>query len=60
VCFVTLWEAFLGINPHWGLWKFLFHLRRNASKDEIHDLGGDIVSVRSEAQYLKFEMAELV
>jgi hypothetical protein len=58
--FVTLCEAFLGINPHWGLWKCLFHLRRNASKDEIHDLGGAIVSVCSESQYMKFEMADSV
>jgi hypothetical protein len=59
-CFITLCEAFLGINPHWGLWKFLFHLCPNASKEEVHDLGGAIVSVRSESQYLAFEMAEFV
>jgi hypothetical protein len=29
-------------------------------KDETHDLGGAIVSVRSELQYLAFEMAESV
>jgi hypothetical protein len=23
-CFITLCEAFLSINPHWGLWKYLF------------------------------------
>jgi hypothetical protein len=59
-CFITLCEAFLGINTHWGLWKHLFHLRPNATKDEIHDLGGTIVSVRSKSQYLAFEMAGLV
>jgi hypothetical protein len=45
-CFITLCEAFWGINPHWGLWKHLFRLRPNATKDEIHDLGGATVSVR--------------
>jgi hypothetical protein len=50
----------LGINPHWGIWKYLFHLRPNASKEEVHDLGGAIISMRSESQYLAFEMAELV
>jgi hypothetical protein len=25
-CFVTLYESFLGIGPHWVLWKFLFRL----------------------------------
>jgi hypothetical protein len=38
-CFITLCEAFLGIDPHWGLWKHLFHVRRNVSKEEIHDVG---------------------
>jgi hypothetical protein len=27
--FFTLCEAFLGVDPHSGLWKHLFHLRRN-------------------------------
>jgi hypothetical protein len=58
--FITLCEAFMGINPHWDLWKCPFYLCRNVSKEEIHDLGGAIVSVQSEAQYLKFEMAESV
>jgi hypothetical protein len=30
------------------------------SKEEVHDLGGAIIAVRSESQYLKFKMAELV
>jgi hypothetical protein len=59
-CFITLCETFLGIDPHWVLWKNLFRLHRNASKNEVHDLGGAIISVRSESQYLKFEMADSV
>jgi hypothetical protein len=38
-CFITLCEAFLGINPHWGLWKQIFHLCRNVSKENVHDVG---------------------
>jgi hypothetical protein len=56
-CFVTLCEAFLGIDPHWILWKYLFHLRPSGSLAEIPELGGAIVSVRSESQYLEFQMA---
>jgi hypothetical protein len=59
-CFITLCETFLGIDPHWGLWKHIFHLCLNVSKEEIHDLGGAIISVRLESQYLKFNMADLV
>jgi hypothetical protein len=60
VCFITLCEAFMGIDPHWVLWKYLFRLRPSGSKDEILKLGGTIVSVYSESQYLAFMMAESV
>jgi hypothetical protein len=59
-CFITLCEAFLGIDPHWILWKYLFRLCPSGSKGEILELGGAIVSVRSESQYLDFKMAESV
>jgi hypothetical protein len=55
--FIMLCEAFLGVEPHWVLWKYLFRLRPSGSKDEIPKLGGAIVSVRSESQYLAFKMA---
>jgi hypothetical protein len=44
-CSITLCEAFLGADPHWGLWKYLFRLHPNGSKEEIPELGGAIVSV---------------
>jgi hypothetical protein len=44
-CFITLCEAFLGIDPHWILWKYLFHLRPSGSLAKIPELGGAIVSV---------------
>jgi hypothetical protein len=28
-CFITLCEFFLGIAPHWGLWRRIFLVRRN-------------------------------
>jgi hypothetical protein len=59
-CFVTLCEAFLGIDPHWILWKYLFRLRPSAALAEIPKLGGAIVSVRSKSQYLEFQMAQSV
>jgi hypothetical protein len=58
VCFITLCDTFIVVHPHWGLWKYLFHLRRNVSKEEVHDLGGAIVVVCSASQYWKFKMAE--
>jgi hypothetical protein len=38
-------QSFLGVDPHWGLVKHIFFLCRNASKDEIHDIGGAIIFV---------------
>jgi hypothetical protein len=58
--FITLCEAFLGVDPHWGLWKHFFHLCRNVSWEEVHDLADVIVAVCLDSQYLKFKMADSV
>jgi hypothetical protein len=59
-CFVTLCESFLGIKPHWILWKFLFRLLPSVSLSKNPELGGAIVSIRAEAHYLEFNMAASV
>jgi hypothetical protein len=59
-CFITLCESFLGVDPHWTLWKFLFRLRPSVFLSKNPELGGAVVSVRSEAHYLEFSMAALV
>jgi hypothetical protein len=55
-CFITLCESFLGIDLHWVLWKFLFRLRPSVSLAKNPELGGAVVSVRSESHYLEFNM----
>jgi hypothetical protein len=32
-CFIILCEAFLGVDPHWGQWKYLFRLHPSGSKE---------------------------
>jgi hypothetical protein len=59
-CFITLYESFLGVEPHWILWKFLFRLRPSVSLSKNPELGGIVVSVRAEAHYLEFSMADSV
>jgi hypothetical protein len=59
-CFINLCESFLGIDPHWVLCKFLFRLCPSVSLSENSELGGAIVSVRSELHYLEFKMASSV
>jgi hypothetical protein len=60
VCFIMLCRSFLGVDPHWGLWKCIFFLHHNPSKDEIHDIGGTIISVHPEAGYFNFKMADSI
>jgi hypothetical protein len=59
-CFITPCESFLGIEPHFLLWKYLFRLRPSASLSKKPELGGAVVSVRAESQYFEFSMAASV
>jgi hypothetical protein len=59
-CFITLCESFLGIEPHFLLWKFLFWLRPSVALSKKPELGGAVISVRAESQYLEFSMAASV
>jgi hypothetical protein len=59
-CFVTLCESFLGIEPHFLLWRSIFRLRPNVALRRKPKLGGAVVSVHPEAQYLEFSMAASV
>jgi hypothetical protein len=56
-CFITLCESFLGIEPHFLLWKFLFRLCPSVALSKKHELGGAVVSIRAKSQYLEFSMA---
>jgi hypothetical protein len=56
-CFITLCESFLGVDPHWTLWKFLFRLRPSVSLSKNPELCEAVVSVCTEAHYLEFSMA---
>jgi hypothetical protein len=59
-CCITLCESFLGIDPHWILWKFLFRIRPSVSLAKNPELGGAVVSVRTKVHYLEFNMAASV
>jgi hypothetical protein len=59
-CFVTHCESFLGIEPHWLLWKFLFHLCPSVALSRKPELGGVVISAHTEVHYLEFTMAASV
>jgi hypothetical protein len=42
------------------LWKRIFYLRRNNSRDAIYDVGGVCIYVRPEAEYFDLKFAESV
>jgi hypothetical protein len=56
-CFITLCESFLGIDPHWVPWTFLFRLRPSVLLAKNPELGGAVVFVHSNSHYLEFNMA---
>jgi hypothetical protein len=59
-CFITLCESFLGIEPYFLLWKFLFRLCPSVALSKKPELGGAVISIRAESQYLEFSMAASV
>jgi hypothetical protein len=59
-CFMTLCESFLGIEPYFLLWRSIYRLRPSVYLANKPKLGGAVVSVRAEAQYLEFSMSASV
>jgi hypothetical protein len=55
-CFIIVCESFLGIEPHFLFWKYLFRLRPSVSLTKSLELGGAVIFVRTESQYLEFSM----
>ena len=57
VCFITLCEAFLGIYPHWGLWKRLFNIKRMNSEYAVGRVG---ISIGDKNSYFDLEKIDSV
>ncbi|KAK1628374.1 hypothetical protein QYE76_002689 [Lolium multiflorum] len=53
-------EAFLGIDPHWGLWKKIFYVKRHNDSNGPPVVGGVGFVVRKEVDYLDYPMKESV
>ena len=58
--FITLCEAFLGIEPHFGLWKKIFFVKRYNCSSGSFVTGGVGFVVRKEMNYFNFPMRESV
>ncbi|KAK1694808.1 hypothetical protein QYE76_011505 [Lolium multiflorum] len=58
--FITLCECFLGTHPHWGLWKHIFYLRRNNSRNFVYNVGGVCICVRPDVDYFDVKFPDSV
>src|SRR3954468_15220814 len=56
--FVTLCEAFFGIEPHFGLFKRILYIELHSNIAGLHVLGRVGFSLRQDAEYFKFLMKE--
>ena len=54
-CFIVMCECFLGIHPHWGLWKRLY----SAKKQGDYATGSFGFAVRSDMDYFKFKRLDI-
>ncbi|KAK1660955.1 hypothetical protein QYE76_049114 [Lolium multiflorum] len=56
--FITVCEAFLGIDPHWGLWRKIFYVKRHNDSNGPPVVGGVGFVVRQDVDYLDYPMKE--
>lgn len=57
-CFITLCEAFQGIEPHFGLWRKYFQVKLETNADETCECGGAAICKQSGSGYLDGTFAE--
>ncbi|KAK1698549.1 hypothetical protein QYE76_015246 [Lolium multiflorum] len=58
--FITVCESFLGIDPHWGLWRKIFYVKRHNDNNGPPVVGGVGFVVRKEVDYFDYPMKESV
>jgi hypothetical protein len=58
--FITLCEAFLGVQPNWALWKRIFFCRRNGSANVSYNIGGVVICVRPDVEYFDVKFPDSV
>ena len=58
--FITLCEAFLGVQPNWALWKRIFFCRRNGSPNVAYNIGGVVICVRPDVEYFDVKFPDSV
>jgi hypothetical protein len=57
-CFIVLCECFLGVAPHWVLWKRIFVVKPQPSKTDLHEVGGCNLQVNPQVEYLEMKFSQ--
>ena len=58
-CFMVVCECFLGIHPHWALWKRLFYVK-SASRGVAYRTGGFMIQSRPNVPYFNMKFCDSV
>ena len=59
-CFIVLCECYFGIAPHWALFKRIFRVKAQPSKDSPHQIGGCNIQVKEPNSYFMMGFLESV
>src|SRR4051812_30002254 len=59
-CFVAFCECWLDIEPHFGLFRKLYSVKRQSGSDGVYPIGGCVISLRSTALFFSFSMSESI
>lgn len=59
-CFMVLYECFLGVHPHWALWKRLFYMKSNTANGIVHHVGGFNIQSRPNIKYFDMKFIDSV
>ena len=59
-CFIVLCECYLGIRPHWALFKRIFRVKAQPGKDNPHQVGGCNLQVNPMTPYFPMGFVDSV
>ena len=59
-CFIVLCECFLGMPPHWGLWRRIFFVKKHTVAGRSLATGGFGIQTRNDVGYFDFKLSESV
>lgn len=57
-CFITLCEAFLCVEAHFGLWRRYFQVKLQTNVNETCECGGATIYKQAESEYLAGDFSE--